>query len=833
MCSSYVPPPSKSVFTSAGLALLFAILSQHYFTQQSELLSETLSWVLLPVIFNFIEHLGVAGQSKHTQADGAPQSESSRSLWILAFCLASSSFYRAEYGTVWLYPILLPLIQLVQAYLWGNASISTYKTQSSSNSMQLSVLSGTFAAVILSYGDIVSSALSAIAVLMQFLVYTSLLRSDGSRLKYFPRVYNFQQTVFNLSKKTTLAMMIAIGLQARFLGFAAGEILPTLSLAILKALSWYFIAHTAQQTSWTIAPSIHTTALMCTLQPSQQSSLTRASFLVIGLLLVLAQVIQTLDKKVRFRNYLWMFSLVSLIPYLIHVYAIQSAILDAESTYNNYRSHPIEKLIRSQSTEFHEVLRRQSQTYSAAHKEYERRYNFSPPTGFEGWYSFSVLHKSPIIDEFDTIHRSVSPFWKLSGNQVTQMMETAYTEPGSELWLCKYKSKSGKTTCIHAWRTFDRHITVLFDKLLGSLKGAIPDVVFLVNHLDEPRVVIPPFLHEARETPVNMTDLSHRPIWNEITKSCETSAYEDAIVSERDISTFNLPFVISQESSLDLCRHPEYRKMHGLFQSPTSFRLISGFVPVLSTGAPSSMDDVLFPSPAYIEENFQYNASKDISWDKKINEVYWAGSTTGGFAKNDEWRNFHRQRFVTLSQGLGKRQVALIRKRDGEYQRLQSSFPMNWLFQVAFTRVFQCEKNHCRDQKAHFHIKPWAERDRSLKSRLTFDMDGNGISGRFYQLLASRSLPLKQTLLREWHDDRLFPWVHYIPISQSMEELPETASYLTFSESGQRTAHEIAEQGRVWFSKAFREVDMSIYVYRLLLELARLQDPAREAAVYY
>ena len=108
MCSSYVPPPSKSVFTSAGLALLFAILSQHYFTQQSELLSETLSWVLLPVIFNFIEHLGVAGQSKHTQADGAPQSESSRSLWILAFCLASSSFYRAEYGTVWLYVSILP-----------------------------------------------------------------------------------------------------------------------------------------------------------------------------------------------------------------------------------------------------------------------------------------------------------------------------------------------------------------------------------------------------------------------------------------------------------------------------------------------------------------------------------------------------------------------------------------------------------------------------------------------------------------------------------------------------------------------------------------------------
>jgi hypothetical protein len=62
-----------------------------------------------------------------------------------------------------------------------------------------------------------------------------------------------------------------------------------------------------------------------------------------------------------------------------------------------------------------------------------------------------------------------------------------------------------------------------------------------------------------------------------------------------------------------------------------------------------------------------------------------------------------------------------------------------------------------------------------------------------------------------------------------MEELPELVTYLTSSESGQQIAREIAESGRDWYSKAFREVDMSIYTYRLLLELARLQDPERQA----
>jgi hypothetical protein len=61
-----------------------------------------------------------------------------------------------------------------------------------------------------------------------------------------------------------------------------------------------------------------------------------------------------------------------------------------------------------------------------------------------------------------------------------------------------------------------------------------------------------------------------------------------------------------------------------------------------------------------------------------------------------------------------------------------------------------------------------------------------------------------------------------------MEELPEMVMYFT-SEAGQKRAREIAEQGRVWFSQAFRKEDLTIYMYRVLLELARLQDPERSA----
>jgi len=63
-------------------------------------------------------------------------------------------------------------------------------------------------------------------------------------------------------------------------------------------------------------------------------------------------------------------------------------------------------------------------------------------------------------------------------------------------------------------------------------------------------------------------------------------------------------------------------------------------------------------------------------------------------------------------------------------------------------------------------------------------------------LLGSRSVVLKQTLFKEWHDDRLVPWVHYVPVSLEMKELPKTMRYLVMTKKGAAVSMRIAEQGR-------------------------------------
>lgn len=545
-----------------------------------------------------------------------------------------------------------------------------------------------------------------------------------------------------------------------------------------------------------------------------------ASFLTLG------QTIQLLPKQAKSKTVLWAFGLVPLVSYLINICIIQME--QPPSLLTHPQNHPIQKLVHQAREDFEFLIQKQSKTYTAAHEEYKRRYGLEPPAGFEAWFNFASSHQSPIIDDFDLIYENIAPFLHISGQEFLERMRLVQNIPGSDLWLCQFSGREAKTVCSHPYRVYDRHIGFSFDRLLAGLPGQLPDIQFLVNHIDEPRVLIPRRKDAHNSGTCIMDNMSRRPVWETLTTFCspqkvnETSGHTEYVVDD-----YGLPFVTDPSSAMDLCEHPEYSTTHGLLMSPASFPLLEGLVPVLSTGSLSSMGDILYPSPAYLEDEFQYTDANDVDWDSKRNNVYWAGSNTGGFASDGEWRHFHRQRFVELAQNLNKREHDYLREESGILGRIKSSFLNSRLFDVAFTRIFQCEGRSCRDQRAYFNLKPWEDKDRALKSRLVFDIDGNGISGRYYNFLASRSAPLKQTLLREWHDERLVPWLHYVPVSQSMEELPELVSHLTSTEVGREAAKHIAEEGREWFGKAFREVDRSVYVYRLLLELARLQDPAR------
>ena len=717
-------------------------------------------------------------------------------------------------------------------------------TKPAMNTLWGAALAASYIIVTLTGWHLDEHALSIIPVVNLLATYITLTPATNEGPRFF-RPLDVGSAIHPLSSRVSVVLVVILGLETVVYGFPSGSSLSVLVLGLAKALFWYFLIHTvciearsalrdaylpflqALNSSWLIATVIGTFSIVATQSPFAQTSSFQALSHVVASLITLGQIIHLLPNTAKAKSALWAFSLVSLVPYLANVYAIRSA----QSSLLQSHMHPVERLFSDARAEFGNLLQRQSKSYSAACDEYLRRYGVDPPPGFDAWYEYAVTHQSAIIDEFDTIYDNISPFWALSGKEVLEIMGDVHKSPYSELWSCSFAGRDAKTRCNHHYRTYDRNIQFLFDKLFRDLPGVLPDIKFLVNHLDEPRILVPSKeLGDHRpNVQFNLTNMSRRPVWDILTKFCPDDTKRNTDETTYTTDTFGLPFVSNRSSVMDLCQHPEYSSMYGFFLGSNSFRLIEGFVPAPSTGSPSTMGDIMYPSAAYIESEFQYDGAQDIEWDEKRNNLYWAGSTTGGFASDDGWRHYHRQRFVGLARNLDKRSHYYLREINGVVNRVKSSFLDSRLYNVFFTRIFQCERKHCRDQRRYFNGKPWADPNEAFQSQLVFDTDGNGISGRFYKILASKSVPLKQTLLREWHDERLIPWVHYVPVSQGMDELPELVFYLTSTKEGQRIAKEIADRGRKWFPTAFRHVDLTIYTYRLMLELARLQDPSRPA----
>ncbi|KAI6362622.1 hypothetical protein MCOR25_006152 [Pyricularia grisea] len=363
----------------------------------------------------------------------------------------------------------------------------------------------------------------------------------------------------------------------------------------------------------------------------------------------------------------------------------------------------------------------------------------------------------------------------------------------------------------------------------------LPDLELYINFLDEPSVLLGTEAatrdegggDETREKPM-WTDLSHQSIAMAVSEACRERGDEFPQIKTApphnimlDSSSFpsGKEFVWNPKMQKNLCQNAEYASQHGLVMCPATLQRLSSQVPLISRAAPYPFSDVLFPATHYSLKSSLYSSWSDRSWGAKKNAVYWAGSSTGGHWTADTWVNGHRQRLVALATGRAKTSTG----GTVDTSRLD----------VALTRIVGCEPPKVCDAMSRFFSTGSRGRrdpeDRALRYRFALDVDGNSFSGRFYRLLASRGVPLKMTIFREWHDDRLRAWVHYVPVSVGMEELPELVRFLTSTATGQRVSRSIADAGREWYQRAVSPRHQGIYLYRLMLEMARVQDELREA----
>jgi hypothetical protein len=527
----------------------------------------------------------------------------------------------------------------------------------------------------------------------------------------------------------------------------------------------------------------------------------------------------------------------------------------------------MEDLIASAQAELNHTISRQSASLEEAVEEYKRRYKIHPPPNFDKWYSLAKANNIQFIDEYDTIHQLLLPFWSLTPAKIRGRAQEAL---GFNNFLMRISIRSGSIASVEGAEEWQQAST---SKMIQPYLKYLPNMDLAFNVHDEPRVVLqhddltrlveyalnkahpaalaqksprnsfspkPADLNDGKSAPesriTRFNVFAHQPTWTHSRQSCSPdsparSLQENAADDIAAYATSEIEFVSNKTAFTDICNSPSLRSTYGFFDRPNAFNIVHDLFPIFSQSKVSSFQDLIYPSPWYWVDKVPYERYQDYAWNKKENKLYWRGSTTGGFSRNGGWRRQHRQNIVKTVNGLDEAIILDNVTFEGSSRwrtRSISKSELSPLMDVLFTHVGQCDDGDCAAQREAFEIAPNAMQQGAWRYKYLLDMDGNAFSGRFYAFLKSHSLIFKMAVFREWHDEWIKPWVHYIPLSLRGKEYFEAVRYFDQEERGRVQAIEVAEQGRDWAGKVLRNVDMELWLFRLLLEYGRVIDDDRE-----
>ncbi|KAL8757052.1 MAG: hypothetical protein Q9199_002493 [Rusavskia elegans] len=533
-------------------------------------------------------------------------------------------------------------------------------------------------------------------------------------------------------------------------------------------------------------------------------------------------------------------------------------------------SHPIHQLITKAELEFDGLKSRQSKTLSEAVNEYRRRYKLSPPPNFDQWFQLAKERNVRLIDEYDTIYHALLPFWALDPSLIRKRAREAL---GFDNAFVGVLIRDGLVVTAAGGSGWQQKSTT---GMLASFVKYLPDMDLPFNVHDEPRVMVPSddlsrMVAMARDKimPISFTtpsprnawsprpadvddgkrfsdakttrfnEFAHQPTWTHSRMSCPPEsparALDESMRDDPSSFTFSELGLISNHTAFsDICLSPSLREKFGFFDRPNAFKIVHDLFPIFSQSKISSYQDILYPSPWYWSGKVAYREKDDTPWEGKKKQLFWRGSTTGGFSRNGGWRRQHRQLVVEKMNALDTAKIfsnqsqsdsATTSWRSREVQRQDYKD----MFDVKFSHVGQCDPGDCVAQKEYFEIvKPTKPHD-AWSYKYLLDMDGNAFSGRFYAFLQSASMIFKMAIFREWHEEWLQPWIHYVPLSLQGDEYVESVRYFEEEEIGKLQARRMADQSSEWARQALRNEDLEVWLFRLLLEYGRLVDDNRES----
>ncbi|ROW03243.1 hypothetical protein VSDG_01562 [Cytospora chrysosperma] len=560
--------------------------------------------------------------------------------------------------------------------------------------------------------------------------------------------------------------------------------------------------------------------------------------------------------------------------------AADTELLDILSKAFSTGPHPIDDLIADARRSHEELLRQRSTDVRSAAARYRVRRGRHPPPGFDKWVEYALQHDAIIVEKFfDRIYHDLQPFWALDPRTTAKRAAT---------WAHVVRVRNGKASPVGDVGTRVPWLQ-LWTELIEPVAKHLPDVDMPINYMDESRLLVPwetinDLVEKARMwrkvTPVEEVVPEYKGLaW--MNRDKELRPYEAQWITSnsprywdyaratchpdspsRNVSAlddFSLPpafpedwspdysengYVKNFTASTDPCLQPHLRALHGTFVEPISVSTSQELIPLFGGCKLPMNNEIIIPGAMYLTQDPFYSggSSHGPDWERKSTSVVWRGVASGGRHKESNWMHFQRLRLIEMLNGTtvsklernGARAMTfdMPSVRQYDYPRRREGRMGEWLEEHAdagFVDLlcFPRDEN-CTYLAPYFHKidgKPMSEQ---YAHKFLPDVDGNSFSARYRGLLLSTSLPLKSTVYAEWHDDRLQPWLHFAPMDNTLQDMYGILDYFTRDEKGDAVARMIAETGKSWGEMALRREDMLLYVWRLLLEFARVCDDQRD-----
>ncbi|RFU78858.1 glycosyltransferase family 90 [Trichoderma arundinaceum] len=523
------------------------------------------------------------------------------------------------------------------------------------------------------------------------------------------------------------------------------------------------------------------------------------------------------------------------------------------------------------------ILSKRSTNLTSAASRYRERRGRHPPPGFDQWVKAAIESNAIIIEDFfDRIYKDLVPFWSLDSDTIARRASAWH-------WVVKVRNGTAEGVGNVEGRVIWLQ---LWTELVKEFAQHLPDVDMPINYMDESRILVPfdeitklKQKEEERrkiipigETTTKFKGLGHidaaklepyDPVWHGgdssywdlVVKTCapDTPAY-----GVKSLDDFAGPakfphewnpsysykgFVWNWTAAMDPCLQPHLRQLHGTFVNPLSLSSTEELIPLFGGSKLLANNEILIPGAMYLVDDEYYAGGEDhgVLWKDKKDGIVWRGEPSGGRSLQNMWHHFHRHRLVQMLNGTVVSQMEKNNEPSITFEmpsrRLYKSQPLSqgqigsWLSESANVGfVSLC----CEFLEPYYRVVERVPMKEQYGYKFLPDVDGNSFSARYRGFLRSTSLPLKATVYAEWHDDRLVPWMHFVPFDNTFQDLYSVLNFFADGpgEPGDEAAQFIAENGQAWAEQVLRREDMALYVWRLLLEWARICDKNREKLAF-